>query len=74
MSGHGLPETVLGKIGLSVAAGTGGRRVYALVEAEQGGLFRSDDGGATWTHASDEHLLYSRAWYFTKVFAHPDKP
>jgi photosystem II stability/assembly factor-like uncharacterized protein len=73
-SGHGLPETVLGKIGISVAAGTGGRRVYALVEAEHGGLFRSDDGGAAWTRASDEHLLYSRAWYFTKVFAHPANP
>jgi photosystem II stability/assembly factor-like uncharacterized protein len=74
VTGHGLPETVLGKIGISVAAGTGGRRVYALVEAEHGGLFRSDDGGATWGLASDEHLLYTRAWYFTKVVAHPTNP
>ena len=40
LSGHGLPETVLGKIGISVAAGSGGRRVYALVESEGGGVFR----------------------------------
>ncbi len=74
VTGTGLPATVLGKMGLAIAAGTGGRRVYALVEAEQGGLFRSDDGGATWTLASGEHPLYSRAWYFTKVFAHPRIP
>ena len=74
VTGHGLPVTPLGKIGVSIAAGTGGRRVYALVEAEHGGVFRSDDGGATWTHMSDQHLLYTRAWYFTKVFAHPTNP
>lgn len=74
ITGHGLPTTVLGKIGVAVAAGTGGRRVYALVEAEQGGLFRSDDGGANWTLINPEHLLYSRAWYFTKIYIHPTKP
>jgi photosystem II stability/assembly factor-like uncharacterized protein len=74
VTGHGLPDGVLGKIGISVAAGTGGRRVYALVEAAHGGLFRSDDGGTTWTLASDSHQLYTRAWYFTKVFAHPANP
>lgn len=72
--GHGLPETVLGKIGLSVAAGTNGRRIYALIEAEHGGVFRSDDGGATWTQTCDSHPLYTRAWYFTKIFAHPSNP
>lgn len=74
ITGHGLPDTVLGKIGVAVAAGTGGKRVFALVEAEHGGLFRSDDGGANWTLINPEHLLYSRAWYFTKVFVHPTKP
>ena len=74
VSGHGLPETVLGKIGVAVAAGTGGKRVYALVEAEAGGVFRSDDGGATWRLVNPEHLLWSRAWYFTKIWVHPTKP
>ncbi len=74
ITGHGLPTTVLGKIGVAVAAGTRGQRVYALVEAEQGGLFRSEDGGANWTLINPEHLLYSRAWYFTKIYVHPTKP
>ncbi|MEP7140448.1 MAG: hypothetical protein ABI745_12515, partial [Caldimonas sp.] len=74
VGGTGLPNTVLGKMGLAIVPGSAGRRVYALVEAEQGGLFRSEDGGSTWTLASSEHPLYSRAWYFTKVFAHPTNP
>src|SRR5262249_12758174 len=43
----GLPKGTWGKIGLAVAP-SDARRVYALIEAEEGGLFRSDDGGATW--------------------------
>jgi photosystem II stability/assembly factor-like uncharacterized protein len=74
VTGHGLPETLVGKIGVSVAGGTGGRRVYALVEAAHGGVYRSDDGGATWTQTTDSHALYTRAWYFTKVFVHPTNP
>jgi photosystem II stability/assembly factor-like uncharacterized protein len=74
LEGHGLPAGVLGKIGLSVAAGTGGRRVYALIEAEQGGLYRSDDGGDTWRLVDADRPLWSRAWYFTRVWADPANP
>ena len=44
----GLPDGVWGKVGVAVAP-SDGRRVYALIEAEKGGLFRSDDGGDSWT-------------------------
>ena len=37
----------LGKIGVAVSPAQPGR-VWALVEAEDGGVFRSDDGGETW--------------------------
>ncbi len=73
LSGHGLPQGVLGRIGVSVA-GTDPDRVYALIEAKHGGLFRSDDGGATWTRVSNDHRFRQRAWYFTRVLADPQDP
>ena len=44
----GLPKAMLGKIGLSVS-GADSNRVYAQIEADDGGFFVSDDAGATWT-------------------------
>jgi photosystem II stability/assembly factor-like uncharacterized protein len=51
-----------------------GRRVYALIEAEKGGLFRSDDGGETWTLASGNHELRQRAWYYSTLTVSPANP
>jgi photosystem II stability/assembly factor-like uncharacterized protein len=75
VSGKGWPEGVLGKIGVSVS-GTDGRRVYAMVEApeEKGGLYRSDDGGESWTHVTDDHRLRHRPWYYTHLEADPREP
>ncbi len=48
-SRKGLPQDDLSRIGLAVAPGTNGRRVYASVTATKGaGLYRSDDGGDSW--------------------------
>src|SRR5947209_9443098 len=52
----GLPEGIWGKVGIAVAP-SDGRRVYTLIEAENGGLFRSDDGGEKWERISGDHLL-----------------
>jgi len=49
-------------------------RVWALVEAENGGLFRSDDGGATWQKVSNDREIQGRRWYYMHVFADPRDP
>ena len=66
----GLPEGVWGKVGVAVSP-SNGSRVYALVEADKGGMFRSDDGGATWTKTSENRTLRQRAWYYQTITVHP---
>jgi len=70
LEGNGLPDGILGRIGISVS-GADPDRVYALVEAKEGGLFRSDDGGDHWTRVNDDGRFRQRAWYFSKVYADP---
>src|SRR3984957_5960278 len=52
----GLPNGIIGKIGVAVAGGDS-NRIYAMVEAEDGGLFRSEDSGATWARISEDRRL-----------------
>jgi photosystem II stability/assembly factor-like uncharacterized protein len=73
LTGNGLPEGTWGKIGVAVAP-SDGRRVYALIEAEKGGLFRSDDGGENWTLASGSRELRQRAWYYSTLTVSPANP
>jgi photosystem II stability/assembly factor-like uncharacterized protein len=66
----GLPKGVLGKIGLTVS-GADSNRVYAQIEAEDGGFFLSDDAGATWKKVNERRDLRQRAFYYSRVFADP---
>jgi photosystem II stability/assembly factor-like uncharacterized protein len=70
LEGNGLPDGILGRIGVSVS-GADPDRVYALIEAREGGLFRSNDGGDHWTRVNDDGRFRQRAWYFSKVYADP---
>jgi photosystem II stability/assembly factor-like uncharacterized protein len=73
LTGKGLPPGIWGKVGVAVAP-SDGRRVYALIEAEKGGLFRSDDGGESWSLATADRRLRQRAWYYTTLTVNPVNP
>jgi len=70
LTGGGLPEGTWGKIGIAVAP-SDGRRVYALIEADKGGLFRSDDGGTSWELVNPSRALRQRAWYYSTMAVNP---
>ncbi|HEY2825665.1 MAG TPA: glycosyl hydrolase, partial [Gemmatimonadales bacterium] len=69
----GLPKGVVGKIGVTVSA-VNPDRVWAIVEADDGGVYRSEDAGDTWTKLNEDRRLRQRAWYYTEIFADPKDP
>ncbi|HET7844303.1 MAG TPA: hypothetical protein VFL14_09150, partial [Xanthomonadales bacterium] len=76
----GLPRRV-GHIGLAIGA-TAPKRVYAVVDSEPaggtdprdrlgGGVYRSDDAGATWKQVSTDTRTWQRGWYFGTLAVDP---
>ena len=70
----GLPKNPLGKIGLSISASSP-LRLYANIECppedSTGGIFRSDDGGASWQRTNGDQKWMVRPWYYNVVTADP---
>jgi photosystem II stability/assembly factor-like uncharacterized protein len=67
--GRGLPERP-GRIGLAVSP-MSPRRLYLLIDADQGGLYRSDDDGASFTRVSADPRILERGWYFGGITVDP---
>jgi photosystem II stability/assembly factor-like uncharacterized protein len=60
----------LGRIGVAVSPADP-ERVWAIIEAEDGGVYRSDNGGGSWVKVNDSRNLRQRAWYYTHIYADP---
>jgi photosystem II stability/assembly factor-like uncharacterized protein len=73
LTGNGLPSGLTGRIGLAIAPSRP-NRVFALIEAKGGILWRSDDAGAHWTMTSDDTLVDQRPFYFTHIAVDPHDP
>ncbi|HEV2177822.1 MAG TPA: hypothetical protein VGW33_11585 [Terriglobia bacterium] len=70
LSGKGLPAGDLGRIGIAVAPGNRGRRLYAIIAQ---GFYRSDDAGATWARSTTDPRILGNG-YFSRVFVDPRNP
>jgi photosystem II stability/assembly factor-like uncharacterized protein len=66
----GLPAEGVGRIGLAVSPARASR-IYAIIDAKEGGLYRSDDAGANWSRISGDTRIWGRGWYFCKVVVDP---
>jgi photosystem II stability/assembly factor-like uncharacterized protein len=73
VTGHGLPSEKLGRIGIAVAP-TAPDRVYLIVDAKEGGVYRSDDAGENWQRTDPDPRLWQRGWYFGGINVDPRNP
>jgi hypothetical protein len=70
LTGEGLPKGPWGRVGVAISPANTDR-VWAMIEAEDGGVYRSDDAGRTWRRVNEGRNLRQRAWYYTHIFADP---
>ena len=69
----GLPKGIIGKIGVSISPARP-TRVYAIIEAAAGGVYRSDDSGATWQKVYDDREQRREAASYLHIYADTQNP
>ena len=69
----GFPEGALGRIGVTIAPSSP-NIVYAIIESRRSALFRSDDGGKTWSERDRSQMMVWRPFYFANLTVDPKTP
>jgi photosystem II stability/assembly factor-like uncharacterized protein len=64
---EGLPKGVIGRIGVEISR-SNPNIVYAVIEHKEGGVFRSEDRGTTWTKQSSTN---QRPSYYSQIRIDP---
>lgn len=70
---NGFPAGKLGRIAVAVSP-SNSNILYSVIESEKDenkGLYRSDDGGATWEHRNKDFELAVRPFYFSRIVVDP---
>jgi len=74
IEGHGMPKPPVGKVDVAIAP-SNPKRIYALIQtADQGSIWRSDDGGENWANGSWQRALIGRAGYYIHIDVSPSNP
>jgi photosystem II stability/assembly factor-like uncharacterized protein len=66
----GLPAPIWGKVGVAVS-GADSNRLFAIIEAKDGGIFMSDDAGASWKLINEDRRIRQRAFYYSRIYGDP---
>jgi len=66
---EGMPKGDLGRMGLAIAPSMP-NIIYALIEAEENGLYKSTDGGKKWSLVSKKNIG-NRPFYYSEIYVDP---
>ena len=70
LTGDGLPDGLMGRIGVAVSRGDP-RVVYAVIQSRSGTLWRSDDGGDRWHRVNADTYANQRPFYMSHIAIDP---
>lgn len=68
MEKRGMPKGPIGIIGVSISP-VNSNTIYAIIEANKGGVYKSTDGGESWRNTNSDRSLRQRAWYYSRIYA-----